>query len=274
MLEYQPLVLRKLDIRVPGIHVRQLALHRHLPETTNVRPHAHGFHQCLLYLSGQGRQHIRTDAYPVEAGTAVFLPARMRHTFLRAANRRPICLAIDFDWSGSAPASARVARLPKGTLSEVRQQLARIAREPVRQGDAPAMRLSALILDVLSILLAELVFVRSDHTAAQSPVARRLDRLFSAPETATLPLQEIARRMGYQQDYLNRLLKEQDGLTLGQLRARKLLTRTQQLLRGDDSVADVADAVGFDDPNYFSRWFRKHTGLTPSRWRASVAAQE
>jgi len=72
---------------------------------------------------------------------------------------------------------------------------------------------------------------------------------------------------GYQHDYLNRLLKEHEGLTLGQLRAHKLLARVQRLLRQAGSIAEVAEAVGFDDPNYFARWFRKQTGLSPSRWR-------
>jgi AraC-like DNA-binding protein len=29
----------------------------------------------------------------------------------------------------------------------------------------------------------------------------------------------------------------------------------------------VADRAGFQDQNYFSRWFRKQTGLTPTKWR-------
>jgi AraC-like DNA-binding protein len=101
-------------------------------------------------------------------------------------------------------------------------------------------------------------------------VANKLNQLFSARETAALPLDQIAQRVGYQHDYLNRLLKQHDGLTLGQLRARQLLTRSQQLLRGRQSVGDVAEALGFNDPNYFSRWFRKHTGQTPTQWRASA----
>jgi AraC family L-rhamnose operon transcriptional activator RhaR len=272
MIEYQPLVLQKLDIRVPDLHVRQLALHRHLPETTNVRPHAHGFCQCLLYLSGRGEQLIRADTYPVETGTAVFLPPRVRHAFRRQANRRPLCLALDFEWSGTGCSRARVCRLPNATLSEIRQQLARIVHQPDRQEAMPPVRLSALILGVLSTLLSELVFRRSEHTTSRSPVARKLDQLFSTPDAARLPLSQIARLMGYQQDYLNRLLKEHDGLTLGQLRARRLLARSRHLLRETDSVADVAEALGFNDPNYFSRWFRKHTGHSPSRWRTTLDA--
>ena len=44
-----------------------------------------------------------------------------------------------------------------------------------------------------------------------------------------------------------------------------------RLLRGSDrSIGDIATLVGMDDQNYFTRWFRKQTGQTPSRWRAAM----
>jgi AraC family transcriptional activator of pobA len=33
------------------------------------------------------------------------------------------------------------------------------------------------------------------------------------------------------------------------------------------SVEDIAREIGFDDPAYFSRFFRKRTGVSPAAWR-------
>jgi two-component system response regulator YesN len=33
------------------------------------------------------------------------------------------------------------------------------------------------------------------------------------------------------------------------------------------TVREVAFAVGYDDPNYFSRLFKEYTGYSPSAWR-------
>lgn len=44
-------------------------------------------------------------------------------------------------------------------------------------------------------------------------------------------------------------------------RARALLADTRL------SIAEVGTAVGYDDPAYFSRLFRRQTGVTPSEWR-------
>lgn len=48
------------------------------------------------------------------------------------------------------------------------------------------------------------------------------------------------------------------------LQAKRLLTNPTM------AVADVAGAVGFNDPSYFTRVFRKQEGVSPSEYRAAV----
>jgi len=270
MRRYQPLVLQKLNIQVPGFHVRQLALHRHLPETTGVLPHSHKFSQCLFYLTGKGRQEIGDRSFLVRAGTAVFLPPRVKHAFLRAANCRTICLVVDFQWRGAGRKPSRVLVLPVSLVHQVHQQLAAISHLQ-RQADlAPPLQMGAALLKLLDLLLDGLGMKPSVRTEPLSPILLKLDKLLSSPESLGLPLGKLARLVGYQHDYLNRLVKQQTGLTLGQVRSRKLVFRAQGMLREPKTVSAVSSALGFGDPNYFSRWFHKQTGLTPSRWRINV----
>lgn len=267
MKKYQPLLLQQLDIQLPGVHIRRLALHRHLPETTDIRPHAHKFFQCLVYLSGQGQQRIRDAVYATRTGTAVFLPPKVEHAFHRLADRHPICLIIDFDWRGAPKRSAQVAPLPLAGLREIRHRLAGISHLQ-RQPDAkPPLLMSASIIQLLNAILSGMALTRHHQAEPLSPVSRKVDALLAAPESAGLSLGKLSERAGYQHDYLNRLLKHHAGLTLGQFRSRKLMTRAQQLLRQTHSVAAVSSQVGFSEPNYFARWFKRQTGMTPTAWR-------
>jgi AraC-like DNA-binding protein len=84
------------------------------------------------------------------------------------------------------------------------------------------------------------------------------------------PLHDIAQKIGYQQDYLNRVLKTATGLTLGQMRSQLRVTRAQRLLRESRKIVDVAERLGFSDGNYFARWFRLQTGVTPRQWQRKV----
>ena len=81
------------------------------------------------------------------------------------------------------------------------------------------------------------------------------------------PFNEIARESGYVRDALSRRLKREHGLSLRGLRDQERLQAAQTALREDAGIGAAAAKAGFDDPNYFSRWFRKQTGLTPSAWR-------
>jgi AraC-like DNA-binding protein len=49
---------------------------------------------------------------------------------------------------------------------------------------------------------------------------------------------------------------------------RLRLQRAMDLLQqGTHNVAETSHAVGYDDPFYFSRLFRKHMGVPPSACR-------
>ena len=50
-------------------------------------------------------------------------------------------------------------------------------------------------------------------------------------------------------------------LSLRMMNAQNLLENT------DYNVTEIAEAVGYDNPLYFSRLFHKHTGLSPSAYR-------
>lgn len=52
----------------------------------------------------------------------------------------------------------------------------------------------------------------------------------------------------------------------------KMTTAARKLLVDTDSVSEIAYSVGYEDPNYFIREFKKSFGYTPNRYR--IAAKE
>lgn len=134
------------------------------------------------------------------------------------------------------------------------------------------LQVGAVILDVLDQALAALGFLGDKRPPVRAlRFCRQVERVLAAGnrQDHDQSLNELARQLGYQQDYLNRQLKAECGLTLGQLRARARLEQSQRLLRDRRlSISAVAERVGLLDNNYFARWFKQQTGMSPSAWRA------
>ncbi|MCF7761105.1 MAG: helix-turn-helix transcriptional regulator, partial [Cephaloticoccus sp.] len=76
-----------------------------------------------------------------------------------------------------------------------------------------------------------------------------------------------ARQTGYHPDHLTRRLKKETGLGLRAMRNQLRLAAAQKALREEPTIAEAAAKAGFEDPNYFARWFRRHSGERPSVFR-------
>jgi AraC-like DNA-binding protein len=82
-------------------------------------------------------------------------------------------------------------------------------------------------------------------------------------------LADLARPAGISQAYFARLFKRHTGLSLRAfVTHHRLLWARRLLVEGRLNVSEVADAIGFDDPFYFSRRFREQFGAAPSVFRA------
>ena len=79
----------------------------------------------------------------------------------------------------------------------------------------------------------------------------------------------LAKHFEYNENYLRRSFKEEYGLTPLQYLSEVRISQAKNLLRFAKklSIGEISRQVGFVDQLYFSRFFKKHTGLSPSEYR-------
>lgn len=254
MLAWSPILIQKIEIHALGFVLRKLQLNRH--RETEVAPHRHEYAQLILYLSGNGVQTVNGRATRATAGDLFMIPAGIPHGFALAGRSRPLCLVLDYEVQGQARLRTVHRKLPQATLNELHALLTQV---PVKG------RLTLAHFPTILAVIARLL----EHTP-QTPVAPIGPSIFekvSALVRTPTPLAKIARAVGYHPDHLNRKLKREAGLGLRALRDRLRLESAQNALRTSPTIAEAATRAGFDDPNYFTRWFRKQTGQTPGAWR-------
>ncbi|QUI21320.1 helix-turn-helix transcriptional regulator [Vallitalea pronyensis] len=87
---------------------------------------------------------------------------------------------------------------------------------------------------------------------------------------APLTLEDMSKMLCVSPFHFNRMFKTVVGKTLKQyILGRKLTLAYDHLVAHNDSVIDVAYDFGFQYPEVFSRAFKKHFGIPPSRSRQS-----
>ena len=94
-----------------------------------------------------------------------------------------------------------------------------------------------------------------------------IDRNFSRD----LTLEEVSREVHVSPYYFSKLFKEQVGENyINYLTLKRIETAKQLLADGRLNVKNICNEVGYNDPNYFSRLFKRFEGVTPTEYRDQV----
>ena len=84
----------------------------------------------------------------------------------------------------------------------------------------------------------------------------------------TNKIEDYALLCNLSESRFSHLFKEICGISpLEYIQSLRLKKATELLENTDMSVAKIAEAVGIADQNYFSRFFKSKTGVSPRRYR-------
>lgn len=85
-----------------------------------------------------------------------------------------------------------------------------------------------------------------------------------------LQAQHLAERLNLHPNYLNSVIKSKTGRTVNDWIAERTLSVAKSLLINSPySSKEIAYQLGFSEPTHFSRFFKKHTHLSPNTFRKS-----
>lgn len=122
--------------------------------------------------------------------------------------------------------------------------------------------LTRLILNEISYL--------SDRNISSDGLLHRIAEYIAANLALRPSVTDIADHFGYNPDYLCRLFKKRYGRTLQSFVIAQTVKHAESLLlRSEMNLSETANALGFENENTFSKFFKYHEGVTPSQY-ASV----
>lgn len=157
-------------------------------------------------------------------------------------------------------------------IAEVEPLIARCEREFAAREE----RWAEVVRASLRILLASVqrAYQRSVPVPPAAQKSQRLLQRFQSRIEAKFrtwsTVAVYARDLGLSAGHLTDTVRELRGVTAGELiRARILLEARRLLFHSELSISEIAYHLGFDDPSYFAKTFRKATGRAPADFRAA-----
>jgi AraC-like DNA-binding protein len=135
------------------------------------------------------------------------------------------------------------------------------ARRPLFQ-----FKTCAFILELLSGVLS--MEQRQEQPGYYQRIIEKAKYLMESHIYGGINLSYIAEKIGISVPRLIDIFKTHTDMTPYRYFTQIKLQRAQSLLEQNDAaVGEIAGRMGFEDPYYFSRLFKKKNGLSPSAWR-------
>ena len=133
-----------------------------------------------------------------------------------------------------------------------------------RKGFAPSARIKAMLYDLLcdiSLDLEEDVLMKRSFSAIYPAI-----QYIEATDLSAIDTARLSELCGISRSCFHRLFREYAGMTPKAYVNHMKIKQAQKMLQsGSLTVAETAEALGYGDASYFSRYYKRITGRSPSR---------
>lgn len=245
-------------------------------------PHGHDFYLLLYVTQGTGTHTIDLLPHDVAPGALFLMAPGQAHTWALSADAAGYVLFFDAGFYLArfpaerleaypffTPGHAQVLQFPPDD-AEVLPLLLRLRDEYTADQPGAAEVARALLFVALEVAARHAAPAPLAETAANRRHLRAFGRLLNEHFRTHRAVGDYAERLHLTPNHLNAVCQQVLGKTARAVIAERVIAEAQRLLAlSTQSVAQVADELGFEDASYFSRYFRKHTGQTPEAFRKS-----
>ncbi len=113
-----------------------------------------------------------------------------------------------------------------------------------------------------------LTLLNSREMPGEERFMRRIKRYVEGNLDRKISLEELAEHMGMSKFYFSRKFREYFGVSPGTYIAESRVNLAKKyLVSTNDTLARIAELLGYADQSHFSKQFRQYTGMNPSEYR-------
>lgn len=247
-------------------------------------PNRHTFYEILWATGGQGSHYIDFVEYDVRANTLFFITPGQVHfwdlteplegvfvmfepAFFHLHHPDPNFM-YQFDYFHRTDTLPLIHVAPDQV-----EKYDDLAEKMLDEFYNPRAGQKTVLSGLLQLFLT---YARRDYVSLEYEadmvreciIANQFQNLLSENYLHLQSVSDYADMLHVSTSYLTRVIKENTGLTAGELiRQRIILAAKRLLVHTNRTVAEIAYELNFTDPSYFSRFFKREVHLSPLEFR-------
>lgn len=252
--------------------------------------HRHSYYEIFLFAKGGGHHEIDFEVHPIKDQTIHFVSPGQVHKVRREPDSYGSILLFSKDfYHFGAKADLSLFEYPflntqmKGTpwielRTEQFEELQSLSGAMGREkdiSDASSIEVIRTYLHIFLLKCKQFSEVSGASVREDSQLFSKLKQLLETNYREQHYPAYYADMLALSFKKLNELCKINCGLTMSSLiRDRLILEAKRLLLHSDYSIKEISYFLGFEDPAYFNRFFRKHISLSAGSFRKQNRIQE
>lgn len=238
-------------------------------------------HDLVICLSGSGDYQIRDEFFTLKAGEAMLIPARTRFKGRHSSGEKQYTgiaqhFSLELFDRGDLISQMRVHTKVKLKNWDALKPLVQLYRESSKLSATTLSQHHQFMVFLLAFFDNAFIEWRENSGLLESQDQLSLQIMLLASRLSSNPnsdnaLEDAMNAVPYNHDYFRRAFRDRIGMTPQKyLELKRMEYAVHQLGRGS-TVKKIAAELGYTDPYFFSRMFKKYIGASPSNYRIRKA---
>jgi AraC family L-rhamnose operon transcriptional activator RhaR/AraC family L-rhamnose operon regulatory protein RhaS len=254
--------------------------------------HYHDFHELVIVLNGRGQHITAGKSYPIFRGDVFVIKPFMRHTYKDTYDLEienilfiPEKLNIPQVDSGNIPGYSALfdtepmlrekhdfksrLTLTHDQLAVVMQIIAKLHHELKNQDDGFRFMITTYFMQLIGYLSRCYSHSTQKYSQKLLQVSSMID-FIKVNYHKHITLDEIAAKGKMSASTVNRIFKETLNMSPIDYLIKVRINNARTLLKRQQcTISEAAFQSGFNDSNYFTKQFKKFTGMSPREYKKS-----
>lgn len=251
-------------------------------------PHSHSFYQLIWFRSNEGKHFVDFKSYNIKKDRLFFIAKNQIHYFEKRKDYEGVLLHFNesfilqnerdneffINYNLFNNLETPYFQMPLDLIPELNIYVSQIKNEinNVHSFGHQFILTNILKSFLITIEREKRKELKEDSSFESSLSFLKFRKILEISYRKNWSVSKYAQELNISTKTLNNLIKSKTGKTTSNMISDRIILEAKRKLSHSNSfVNEIGYDLGFQDPSYFVKFFKKHINLTPSEFRKSIS---